>query len=294
MIRSLLSFRSLLYVVFALALTAVLLYVRFPAEKFKIYCEKSIERLLPGRTCSIEHIGYGFPLSAELTSIHISRVIDGQESDMVVGQLVISPQLPLFWRAFTLKGEMYSGHFAAELDIDRQAGGFQLTDVHLHGFQMGDFAERIGFGNKKISGVFEFFGTYQGKNSNPSDGVGKGQIEIIDGSMMLVQPIVALSNIDFEKLTVTVTQQNSIIKFSDGTLQGKDLVADFSGELRMASPLLNSSILFSGHLDPADVFLKSHPREQQFVQRLLQRYKMKVLPFKLGGTVKRPLFRFST
>jgi hypothetical protein len=97
------SFRSLCYFAYAFLLTAVLLYVRFPAEKFKEFCEKRIEHLLPGSSCNIDHIVYRFPLSTVLESIVISRVVDGQESDMVVDRLAISPEPLQFWKAFKLK-----------------------------------------------------------------------------------------------------------------------------------------------------------------------------------------------
>jgi len=112
--------------------------------------------------------------------------------------------------------------------------------------------------------------------------------------MTLLQPILGLSTLDFDKMTVKVTQQNDMLRFAEGELLGKQLDADFAGEMRIAYPLVNSNMLLSGHLQPDKAYLADHPREQQFVMRLLQRYKMTVLPFKIGGTVKRPLFRFST
>lgn len=294
MIHSIFSFRSLSYFAFAVMLTAVLLYVRFPEEKFKVYCQNRIERLLPGSACNINHIGYRFPFSAAFETIKISRTIDGQEADLVVDRLVISPEPLQFWRAFKLDGEIYSGQFQAGLDVDATAQTFQLTNIIIEGVEVGGLVEGIGITDRKISGILDFSGDYQAKNMSPNDGTGKGVVQIITGSMALLQPILALSTIEFEKVAVSVTQQNGILSFVEGELLGNEMSADFSGELRMAKPLLNSSILLTGHLDPDNGFYRSHPEQQQFVQRLLQRYKMTVLPFKVGGTLKRPLFRFST
>ena len=154
--------------------------------------------------------------------------------------------------------------------------------------------ECIGITDRKLSGLIEFSGDYQAPNDHPSDGVGKGLVQVVNGSIGLLQPILGLSTIEFERLTVNVTQQKALLNFTDGELLGSQITVDFTGELHMISPLLNSNILLSGDLQPDDAYLGSHPKEQQFVQRLLQRYKMTVLPFKVGGTVKRPLFRFST
>ena len=294
MIYSMFSFRSLCYFTYAVLLTVVLLYVRFPAEKFKAFCEKRIERLLPGSTCNVEHIVYRFPLSAVLETLIIRRVVDGQEFDMVVDRLEIYPEPLQFWRAFNFKGEMYSGRFEAELDFDTRAQTFQLENIRLEDLEAGKLAESIGLTDRKLSGVLGFTGRYQAKNSKPSDGTGEGVIEVATGSMALLQPILSLSTIEFEKIAVSVTREKGMLRFVDGELQGEEIIADFTGELRLVSPLLNSNIQISGNMEPNDSFLKSDPEVQVVVQRLLQRYKMTVLPFKVRGTVKRPLFRFST
>lgn len=283
-----------MYCAYAVMLTALLLYVRFPTEKFKDYCEKRIERLLPGSACTIEEIAYRFPSSAAFANIHITRTIDGQDNDMIVEHLSITPEPLQFWRALTLHGEMYSGLFTANLDVDSRTQQFHLTDIHVEGLLVEKLAESIGLADRKISGIFAFKGDYQAASNHPSDGIGTGDVEVVSGSIGLLQPILALSTIEFEKFTVGVSRQNGVIQFVDGELVGKEISADFAGEMRLTSPLLQSILLLNGHLSPDEVFLRDHPREQQFVQRLLQRYKATVLPFKVGGTVQSPLFRFST
>ncbi len=294
MIHSIFSFRTLVYFAYAVLLTVVLLYVRFPAEKFKAYCEERIEILLPDSVCSIGDLAYRFPLSASFDTIKISRMINGQETDMVVDRLVIAPEPLKFWKSFKLKGEMYSGRFEAGLDVDIQAQSFHLVDIHLEGVEAGALAQAIGLTERKIAGILEFSGDYQAQSNNPSDGTGKGVVQIVTGSMSLLQPILSLSTLEFERVAVNWVLENGILSFAQGELQGRDIVADFTGELRIAPLLLNSNIQLSGHLEPDETFLRSHPKEQQVVQRLMQRFKMTVLSFRVGGTVKRPLFRFST
>ncbi len=294
MIRSVFSLRSLVYLLYAVLLIAVLLYVRFPSSKFKAYCEHNIERLLPGSTCTISRSAYHFPLSAAFETIKIIRTIEGRDSEITVDKVVVTPEPWHFWRTFKISGKMYSGTFRATLNLDKKAQTFQLTDVHFEGLDAGKLAEGIGLAERKISGTFEFSGEYKASSNSPRDGVGKGMIQLASGSMDLMQPILTLATIEFEKFTVHVSQQNDIMKLTGGELRGKEISADFTGELRLAYPVLDSNIQVSGHMEPENDFLKANPKEYQFVQHLLQRYKVTVLPFKIGGTVKNPLFRFST
>ena len=271
-----------MYVMYAVLLTAVLLYVRFPAEKFKQYCVQRIESLSPKSTCTIDHISYRFPLSAAFATITLNRVIDGQEIAMEVDQLVISPESLQFWRSFALKGKIYSGLFAAGLDFDRRADLFQLANVHVEGLQVGDLAQSIGITDRTISGVVEFSGDYKAPNSAPSDGIGKGLVQVVNGSFSLFQPILNLSALTFDKITMSFIHENGVIQLNEGEFLGKEILGDFTGELQVASPFLTSNISLSGHLEPDEGFLRSNPQEQQVVQRLLQRYQMTILPFKVG------------
>lgn len=294
MVRSLFSIRSLFYVAFAVLLIALLLYVRFPSEKFKTYSEQHIERLSPGSDCNISRFVYNFPFSAVLETITITRTISGEETEMIVDRMAVTPDLPQFWKRFKISGEMYSGLFEARLDLDRKAETFQLTDIYFEGLEAGSLAESIGISDRKLSGRFEFAGSYQASTDAPGDGVGTGVAQVLSGSLSLLQPLLSLSTIEYDHLAVDLSQQDGIVTFANGELAGKDIVANFIGEMQLDSPFIMSNISISGYLEPNDAFLRNHPEEQQFVQRLLEKYEASVLPFKIGGTVQRPLFRFST
>lgn len=293
MINSTFSIRSLMYVMYAVLLTAVLLYVRFPAEKFKQYWVQRIENLSPDHTCTIGRIGYRFPLSVVFETITLARVVDEQETGIVVDQLVFSPELLHFWRTFAITGKIYSGLFAGKLDLDSRAHSFQVTNIHAEGLQADALARSLGISERKISGVVDFSGDYKGPDSDPGDGTGKGLVQIVSGSFSLLQPILNLSSLAFDKLTMQVMHEHGVVQLNEGEFVGQEILADFTGDLQLASPFLSSNISLSGHMKPDEGFLQSNPQEQQVVQTLLQRYKMTVLPFKVGGTVQSPLFRFS-
>ncbi len=294
MIHSIFSFRSLLYILYAVLLTAVLLYVRFPAEKFKQYCVDRIESLVPESTCTIENIGYRFPLSAIFHTLTLSREINGRETAIMAEQLVVSPELPQFWRGLAISGKMYSGQVTAALNFDRRTHSFRLADIKGRGIEFGALAASMGITDRKMSGIVEFSGDYKAPNSAPAEGTGKGRIEIVNGSFSLLQPILNLSTLAFDKISMQLIRDNDPVQLMEGKFLGREIVADFSGELQVEEPFLTSNIDIIGDMEPDTGYLQAHPQEEQVVQRLLQRYKMTVLPFKVGGTVQRPLFRFST
>jgi type II secretion system protein N len=291
--RTIFSLRFFLYLLYGLGLTAVLLYVRFPTEKFRQFCEKRIERYLPGITCEINKVVYRFPLSAVLAQVKLTAREEEDQAGLGIKELVVTARPKTLFNGYLLDADILGGTLIAELDLDGQDNTFQLNNIALQNLDLGAVAGSLGDIEREMSGVLEYAGSYQADSNHPLHGSGKGLVKVGKGSMTLLQPVLGLSAIDFESVAMNVTQENGVVGLSEGKMNGQDIVADFTGELRVVAPLGNSILLLSGQMEPQDDFLRSNPREQQVVQRLLNRYKMTALPFKVGGTVKRPLFRFS-
>lgn len=291
--RSIFSLRFFLYLLYGLGLTAVLLYVRFPTEKFKQYCENRLEHYLPGTSSQIEQVVYRFPLSLVMQQVNLVVTDQDVEAGFGIQELVLTARPRTLFNGYSLDGDILGGTFSAELDLERKSNRFQLTDVALRDLDLNNLVGSLGGIEREMSGLVEYSGSYQAESKHPLQGNGKGVLKIGKGSMALLQPVLGLSAIDFDSVVMSVTQEKGVVGLEEGKLMGEDIVADFTGELRVASPLVNSIVVLAGQLKPQDSFLRTHPREQKVVQRLLKRYKTAALPFKVGGTVKRPLFRFS-
>ncbi|MGW8194164.1 MAG: type II secretion system protein GspN [Desulforhopalus sp.] len=293
MVRAIFSLRFLFYLLYGVALTAVLLYVRFPTEKFRQYCEKRFEKFLPGTVCTIDRVVYRFPLSAVMRHVHIRTEDEDKQADLNINQFVVTARPPRFFSRYSLASDLLAGNFSAKLNLDKLNNGFQLNDIDIHGLDVGAMVDSLGIIDREMSGLAEFSGNYEADSEQPFNGNGKGTVKVVDGSVGLLQPILGLTAIEFESVVMGVSQEKGIINLAEARVQGKDIAADFTGQIRVESPLVNSNLLLSGQLEPQEPFLRNNPREQQVVQRLLQRYNMQVLPFKVGGTLSRPLFRFS-
>jgi type II secretion system protein N len=293
MVREVFSFRTFFYLGYAVILTAVLLYIRFPTEKFKQFCENRVELILPDSTCTIDRVAYLFPFSLIVANFQLAQEVDGKRSGFHVARFMVTPYFTGLFRKFAISGEMYKGSFVLKLDIDSAGKIFRLNDVLIKEINIDEWATDFNLLDRKLSGIVGFSGNYQAKSDNPLDGTGEGELVAIEGNTELLQPVLSLSTFEFERIAVKMAYEKQILRFIGGEVSGKEISADFTGEIRTTLPLFNSDILLSGHLTPKEGFLAAHPEEQRAVEQLLRRYKMPVLPFKLGGTVKRPTFRFS-
>lgn len=291
--RGFVRLRTLLYLLYAVVLTAVLLYLRFPAEKFRVFCENKVESLFVGSDCSIERLSYRLPFSLVFINIAMVREIDGKPSTFRVDRLAVSPELAATFPTFRLRGEFYQGQLAMQLALDRPDKTFALNGVSVTGMNIDLWAKDFNLLVRKISGRADLAGEYRAGFAAPLAGTGKGELHAADGSVELLQPILSLRSLSFDRMKIDFTQDKEMLKFTKGEMSGGEIGAEFTGQMRLASPLPNSLVILDGKLAPKEQFLATHPGEKRLVDQLLRRYKTSVLPFKVGGTVQNPTFRFS-
>ncbi len=291
--RAIFSFRTFWYFLYALALTGTLLYLRFPTEKFIQYCEKRIESYTSASKCNIGRIVYKFPLALIANDVELIKTIEDKRSTLHLDRLVVSFDKREFPNAIALSGEIYQGTFTSKLKVNVSDKSFQLNDFDLQGFDLKAWASDFNMLERKISGVAEFKGSYQASFAHPLKGTGKGDIIANAGMIEMLQPVLSLADFEFEKIFVTVNFESGMLKLIGGEVEAKEFSSDFTGEMEVLLPLMESGISLTGNLAMKEDFFASHPNERKIVEQLLRRYKMAGLPFKVGGTVQTPTFRFS-
>jgi len=285
------SSRILLYMIYGVLLTAVLLYIRFPTDKFRSFCEQQIEQTFNASNCSIKRIHYSFPVSVVFEKVQIIKPSGEQQSVFTIDQFKFRPGIR-FWKTFKLFGDLYSGTLRATLGLDRDKKSYNLTDIVINNLNLNEILKDQGIVDRKITGSLGGSGKYSVEWKTPTTGVGKGRIEVKTGQIEVLQPILSLTAIDFNRINLDISVGKQI-QLQQGKLKGKNLNANFEGSLNVMDSLLVSRVRLSGLLEPNRAFLQSHPMEAKMVKQYEKRYKKSSLPFKIGGTVANPTFRFS-
>ncbi|MFT5700784.1 MAG: type II secretion system protein N [Desulforhopalus sp.] len=286
------SSRLFFYIVYGIVLTLVLLYLRFPTTEFKTYCEQQIEHALNNNTtCSIEQIRYKFPFSVTLEQLKLQKTTGGQQPIIMIDKIGIRPALK-FWSTFKIAGTLYSGSLQSTLKINRDESSYKLTDLVLHDLNLGAILKDQGIANREIQGSLSGSGIYQADWASATKGKGKARIALSKGSFELLVPVLSLSAINFEQINfdLSLTEQTEL---QQGKLKGRDINANFEGSVNIMNSFQDSRIVLSGLLEPKREFLQTHPLEAKMVKQYAKRFRKNGLPFKMGGTLSNPTFRFS-
>ncbi len=293
MTGSIFSFRSLVYLMYAVVLTVVLLYVRFPTEKFKTYCEYRLEQVLGNGRCTIAEIGYYFPAAIELRKVKMGQPAGDINSGVLLDRLKFSPALKGFFTSWVVDGELYEGAFQAILAVQFKEKIFQLKAIKLEDADISTLTKSIPSFGREITGLLTFSGEYRAKFDQPKNGLGSGSVYFSAGSVPLVRQILTLDSIDFEEVKAIWKYDDNKLILTEGTLRGQQLDADFAGTVETPFLPPEGGLSINGSLLPQEKFLQDKPQIERLVQRLMKQYKKSAVPFRVGGTLNKPTFRLS-
>lgn len=289
-----LSLRNLFYGFYGLAVTVILLYFLFPAQKFRQYCEVMISGAMVDGNCRIGQIAYRFPKTVRFDNVVVESGSDRDVSSLTLESVDITNNSFRFWRELKLSGKILSGNLEANLEIHWEEDRFTVTDILLERLDLGLWGSSEDVTGREFSGLLAFSGEYSGGIRAPLAGKGTGVVDISGSTVELLQPILSLRAIDLETVKSELRYEDGVVYVTGGNFSGKELAGDFTGVVKIFQPLSKSVLTIGGQLDPQQQFLENKPREQRLIKRLLQRNKSKTIPFKVGGTLQRPTFRFAT
>jgi type II secretion system protein N len=281
------------YFIYAVLLIAVLLYVRFPSEKFEIFVVRTVETAFPGSRVDLGPYHYTFP-----ATVHLDRALfeqkTGNEEIVLLESIDITPIVSGLGLKYALSAKAYGGSFQANLKLAPVAGTFSLLDMHVNQIDLAlpPFLKNIS--RREISGQLEYRGMY----SAPLDGSGKreakGVVRLSEGAFSLIQPVLTLRILDMQSLDAGISFNDGVLELVEGSFKGAELHAEFAGSLTAAEGLEAWKVDLSGALVPQKGFLKDKPQVLRVVKRLQSQYRKTALPYRVSGSIGNPRFRFGT
>ncbi len=284
--------RWFFYCSYAVVLTVVLLYVRFPGAKFKEYCVKQVQELFSGTECRIGRLAYSFPLSLSFEDMVFFLPKQEKAPLVKLNSITISPVFSNLGKVFELRGEGYSGHFSGTLHPERKDNQFSLVNLKIQNMSLGEMKLVQGVLGREISGLLDFTGSFSAVVNQYLAGKAQGKVKLKAGKISLVQPVLAMNTIDLQQMEMEVKYDSHELQLSKGKMKGKELSADFSSTVRVISPWYISSITVTGDVAPQTGFMKENPLVQNEVRALRMQYKKPTIPFRINGSLQKPAFRF--
>ena len=310
-----------LYGIYALLLVAILLYFRFPTQKFKIFCTQKVSQYLSGNECSIESLRYQFPVTlvANNLRLHVNNQAGQSRSStgaipganntglgkqsaaktpagevLEIPKVTLAPVLSGWGKTFSISITAYGGTHWATLACDRAQNTFTLSKIEINNLDLAKLSWLQAQTGRAITGLLTVEGSYSGQSGQGlSRGTGQGTAQIKKGTFDLLYPIFSLKNIDVESGEVLIKLHEQKMLLTKGKFSGKELAGTFSGQVdSLGVNFAAMQLDMTGSLAPTPALVKKSGQAQPLLQQLQKNHS--TLPFHLQGTIGKPAFRFDS
>ncbi|WP_457576467.1 type II secretion system protein GspN [Desulfomarina sp.] len=291
--KRMMSPRFFFYLFYGLVLTAVLLYVRFPAGALKTYCEHRLARLTQMEECSIGEIVYHFPFAFEVKRVKL-LMRSGNRDQIRIDSFHLSPAGKKILGPWRLEGYCYGGAFSVLLQIKPKRKVLVLQKIKARNIDLAAFSSSMPGLGRKLTGQLNFTGGYKARFEKFLTGDGEGQLVLKRGSIPLAGSLLTLVAIDFDKVEMNLQLRDRQLVIRQGMMRGKDMDAKLTGMIRAPFLPPEGSLQITGLLFFHETFLAARPAINRFIGRLKQRSGKPALRFRIGGTLEKPTFRLAS
>jgi len=282
------------YGIYAMLLVAILLYLRFPAQKFKTFCSQVISQHFSGYENSIESLRYQFPLTLVVSNLHLQANNQAAIDVIDIPKVTLTPSLSGSGKTFSLSITAYGGTHQATLTLDRTHNTFTLPEIEINGLDLAKLPWLPIQTGRTITGLLTAEGSYSGQSGQDiSKGTGQGTVYIKNGTFELLETILSLKNIDLASGEALIKLHEQKMLLTKGKFSGKELEGTFSGQINsLGISLAAMQLNLKGALAPLPALVKKSGQAQPLFQQLQKNHG--VLPFQLQGTIGKPVFRFDS
>ncbi|HKJ64291.1 MAG TPA: type II secretion system protein GspN [Desulfopila sp.] len=279
-------------VLYTILLAGVLLYLRFPAEKFRLFVQNVVEDRLPETSCSIGGIGVSWPPALEFRELRLAGTQGKGDVVFVDPRLTVAPVWSSLSSAVAITSAAYSGNHRLLVGLSDDDSNVDLRSIEIKALNLAE-VESLGRKlDRRITGLLDA----QGTAAIAREGFGllrlEADVAISDGEMALKRPILELDTLMLETGSASVTVNGQAITIAEGKIENQSLSAAFAGLVTLAESLLAGTVNLEGSITPRPALFQQNRQLKVIVNRMQKRYGSDLLPFEVGGTVGRPTFVF--
>jgi type II secretion system protein N len=276
------------FLLYGIILTGVLLYVRFPTEKFISYCQEKLATAIPGTSWNIGNIRYLPPLTVSFGDVRAGGK-DPESGELAVRVIDVSMVSLRDVHRYSFTATAYDGAAEGQLIVS-PGGEVDINDLVMRDMDLEKLAADLRLDNRKISGTLFLTGKYSSGGEKKAQG--EAQIELKDGTVELLQPILSMEELQFSMVSTKIDYRDDIIHLDKGTVDGNELFGSFAGEISSSWPLREAMLTISGQVGVSEEFLQARPQERRLISEMQSRLGKDTLPFFLGGSLGNPTFGF--
>ena len=267
-----------------------LLYLRFPGEDFRAYCEHLVEKALPGVNCTISKVSYDFPVGLHFEKMRISR--NGEQILLDDDRFSVAPAWTRLTSAYAVESQAFGGRHSALLSINDEEGRIIFNELRIANLPL-EKIPVIGAMERPLTGILSGEGTAMLNSREIGFHQINGIFTLTDSRYELGRPLFLMADIEVPLTTFRLAFNEGVARLTAGAVRTAKVEGDFQGDVTLADSLADSRLKISGNLTPKAQLFPGSRQLQAVVAGVQRRYRSEELPFKIGGSLGQPSFIFS-
>jgi len=285
------------YLLFALVLTAALLYYRFPSDVLRDYLQATADKVTPTLLLSIDRIEPSIPIGLNFLKTKVAFKDIPDRVIFTADSFLLRPQLMALLRGkskYSFRCVAYKGDLSGCVYIKRDgAKGFIDTEIELKDIHIGDYTYLAYLIGRHVEGTLGGTISYKGRHDSLTTGSGKANLTLSHGRVKLLQPLLTFDSIDFNEMGIEMVLKKQKIKIARLEFKGQQLQGALSGTITLKEEFAKSSLDLRGTIEPFAAFFKNATGIQDTVKFFKERLNMGTLSFVIRGTLKEPRIKFT-
>jgi len=237
------------YIAYGILITIVFLWCRYPDSLIEQGIRSAIAKSNPDVVVSMDSATLSFPLVIEIEDLKIGK--RGQPGSVAIDHLKTDFALTRLLRGIvscTLEVDAYGGFIVGDAGFTERFSidGPLSLNARLKNVNLGTCSFLKTALNQDIDGKLTGTVSYRGSMKDAINGSGDADLALVEGSMGLRRPLLGLSALDFDTLTVRTVLRDRTLKINKAEIAGKQMSGSFSGVIFLNNTILRSRIAVKG------------------------------------------------
>ena len=288
-------FSSLGYVLYTVLVLVVLLWVLFPVDRVRVWLQAQINSTSPSFHWEIGALQRAWPISVVASGIRLKQDEEDREPLVQIDEVKIMPDIggvlgvktniPVRYRVKILEGTVRgTGSYFMENGLVQCIGD-------MEGLELDKLKEIWRIMNRQAAGTMSGPFSYEGPWRKLPQGSLQSDLAVTDGVIALHQPVFGLSQLEFSRMTATLSLRDQVIALEEGAVESKMLAGEYSGTVSLTAPPLMSEVKINGSIEPRPELLGSI-KDSATLALIRNQLKENKLSFAISGTLLEPGITF--
>ena len=281
------------YLIFAVCLTAILLYINFPSKALTDYIRVQAENRYPDIKIDFDKIYLTFYPGIQIRGLKISLkeypdtpVYVSEKSSIRVSILSWIKGDPEYYFESSVKGGEISGVIEEKNEVKKERVD---ATIELKGIKLDQNIFIHPIVSERIEGSVAGKIIFMGNLSDPLKGNTEISLNLSDGMIKFKKPIFDLNALEFKKLNISGVIDKRRLNIKEFNMTGEDINGSATGTIQIGNQIQNSRLNLKTELEPLPSLYQDMPKVGNAINGIKSKMSNGKLRVDLQGTLDRPL-----